>query len=132
MKPCPEMLPDTCAVEGMISFPPEKRLHTSREYHATWRDGCKYHTAHLIVIVAPGAASVTRLGMTVSRKVGNAVCRNRIKRWIREAFRKTTFDSLPPVDINVVAKRQAGQISHNELDQELSSAFSRLVADGCT
>jgi ribonuclease P protein component len=115
----------------MFSFPPKKRLHTSRDYAAVWRDGRKYHTPHLIVIVAPGSSPDIRLGMTVSRKVGNAVCRNQIKRWIREFFRHRSWDSLPPVDINIVVKRHAGSIAHDELDQELSSAFLRLEADGC-
>jgi ribonuclease P protein component len=70
------------------------------------------------------------LGITVSRKVGNSVCRNRIKRWVREYYRKLPEDALPAIDINVIAKRHAGSLSHDELDQELCSAFARLEADG--
>jgi len=114
----------------MFSFPPERRLHVSHEYASVWRDGRKYHTGHLIVVAAPGLANTSRLGITVSRKVGNAVCRNRIKRWIREFYRQSGLDSFPVVDINVVAKRHAGSLSHEELDQELQSVFVRLEADG--
>ena len=113
----------------MLRFPPENRLHTSREYAAVWRQGRKYHTDHLIIVIAAGSASHPRLGMTVSRKVGNAVCRNRIKRWIRELFRHWPAETLPPLDINIIAKRQAGSITHEELDQELSSIFKRLEVD---
>lgn len=114
----------------MFSFSPERRLHNSREYAKVWREGRKYHTEHLLVIAAPGTRGVSRLGITVSRKVGNAVCRNRIKRWTRECFRQLPGGSLPKVDINVVAKRQAGLLSHDEFEQELRSAFARLEADG--
>ena len=114
----------------MFSFPPEKRLHVSREYAIVWREGRKYHTGHLIVVAASGSVKTSRLGITVSRKVGNAVCRNRIKRWVREYYRQLAADRLPAVDINVVAKRHAGSLSHDELDQELQSAFVRLEADG--
>jgi ribonuclease P protein component len=114
----------------MFSFPPESRLHNSRQYSRIWREGSKYHTAHLMLIAAPGLTPRTRLGITVSRKVGNAVCRNRIKRWIREYFRLHVAAQRPPVDLNVVVKRRAGNLSHDELDQELRSAFARLEADG--
>jgi ribonuclease P protein component len=114
----------------MCSFPPESRLHHSRQFSTVWQNGRKYHTAHLILIAAPGSTSMARLGITVSRKVGNAVCRNRIKRWIREYFRLHRVQLTPPVDINIVAKRHAGNLSHDELDQELRSAFARLEADG--
>ena len=114
----------------MFSFPPESRLHNSSQFSAVWQEGCKYHTAHLILIAAPGLTPRTRLGITVSRKVGNAVCRNRIKRWTREYFRRHRACLTPPVDVNVVAKRHAGILSHDELDQELRSAFARLEADG--
>lgn len=113
----------------MFSFPPESRLHRAREFDVVWRAGRKYHTRHLLVIAAAGSTSRTRLGITVSRKVGNAVCRNRIKRWIREYFRHCGAHLRPAVDINVVVKKQAGKLSHNELDQELQSAFARLEAD---
>ena len=114
----------------MFSFPPESRLHSSRQYSTLWQEGCKYHTAHLMLIIAPGVTPRTRLGITVSRKVGNAVCRNRIKRWIREYFRLHIAAQRPPVDINVVVKKRAGSLSHDELDQELQSAFACLEADG--
>ena len=114
----------------MFSFPPERRLHRSREFAIVWQGGRKYHTGHLIVVAASGRFEWSRLGVTVSRKVGNAVCRNRIKRWIREYFRHLPSEFLPPVDVNVVVKRRAGSLSHDELDQELRIAFARLEADG--
>lgn len=110
-------------------FPADRRLHNSREYALVWRQGRKYHTKHLLIVIAPGSTFHPRLGMTISRKVGNAVCRNRIKRWIREFFRHLPAESLPQVDINIIAKRHAGSIGHDELDQEVSSIFKRLEAD---
>jgi len=110
----------------MFHFPAESRLHNSREYDWVWRQGRRHHTEHLIIIIAAGTATNARLGMTVSRKVGNAVCRNRLKRWIREYFRHLPVEALPSLDINIVAKRHAGSISHDKLDQELSSVLQRL------
>lgn len=107
-------------------FPATCRLRVSREFARAWRIGRRYHSAHFIVIVATGETDCSRLGLTVSRKVGNAVCRNRIKRWVRELFRRQR-QSLPGcLDISVVAKRQAAGLSHLQLDQELLGVLTSL------
>lgn len=108
------------------TFQKNRRLRTSNEYTRVWRDGHRYHTAHFIVIVCPTERTVDRLGLTVSRKVGNAVCRNRLKRWIREFYRHHHRQLNSGVDLSVIAKRHAGQLAHDLLDQELREAFARL------
>jgi ribonuclease P protein component len=79
----------------------------------------------LLVIAASGAAG-TRLGISVGRKVGNAVCRNRIKRWIREYFRIRRQGLKAGVDLSVVVKAGAGQLTHAEFEQQLQDALHRL------
>lgn len=69
------------------------------------------------------------MGITVSRKVGNAVCRNRIKRWIRELFRKHYRQFGRAADISLIARRQAGRLSHQQVDEEILSVFARLETD---
>ncbi len=61
----------------------------------------------------------TRLGVTVSRKVGSAVIRNRIKRLIREAFRLQRHRLPQTLDLVVVAKRAAREATYAELEREL-------------
>jgi len=69
------------------------------------------------------------LGITVSRKVGNAVCRNQIKRWIRELFRKHYKQFGRVADISIIARRQAGRLSHRQVDEEILTVFARLETD---
>ncbi len=66
-----------------------------------------------------------RLGVTVTRKVGNAVVRNRIKRQTREFFRRRRAD-LGCWDINVIAKRQAAGQDPEALRKDLEDLFDRL------
>ena len=106
-------------------FPSSCRLRTSREYSQIWRQGRRCHTTHLIVIAAPGSTSV-RLGISVSRKVGNAVCRNRIKRWLREYFRRHRAELGNGTELSVVVKPGAALLGHAELDQQLQEALRRL------
>jgi ribonuclease P protein component len=69
---------------------------------------------HFIVFAAPrtptdGVALPTRLGITVTRKIGNAVARNRIKRLVREVFRLNRARLPEGLDLVWVAKQQAAQ-----------------------
>lgn len=103
-------------------------MRRTSEFERAWQEGKRYHAAHFVVIVSPGR-DCSRLGITVSRKVGNAVCRNKLKRWVRELFRKhyKKFDKV--ADISIIAKRQAGRLSHLQVDRELLTVFARLGTD---
>lgn len=110
-------------------FSASSRLRNSREFSRVWREGRRCHTQHLTVIVCPSVneeQSLPRLGITVSRKVGNAVCRNRIKRWVREYFRCCSLNLATAVDLSVIAKPGTARLVHCELDLELREAFRRL------
>ena len=71
--------------------------------------------------VKPGVGEkVPRLGITASRKVGNAVVRNTAKRWIREWFRKT-IETLPRgLTLVVVVRRGAVEAGHAALERDLA------------
>jgi ribonuclease P protein component len=118
------------AVRPEQGFPASCRLRTSREYTQVWRQGRRCHTAHLLVIALSGSATETRLGISVSRKVGNAVCRNRIKRWLREYFRLHRTGLAVGVDLSVVVKTGAATLEHAAFNQEFQEALRRLQVSG--
>lgn len=68
----------------------------------------------------------TRLGVTVTRKVGGAVVRNRIKRLVREAFRKERHRFEDGFDMVWVAKREAAGVSYAGVVAEMESLSRRL------
>jgi ribonuclease P protein component len=115
-------------VKGKYTLEKFRRILRSSEYERIWREGRRYQTTHFVVIVNPGD-TYSRLGLTVSRKVGNAVCRNQLKRWVRELFRLNykTFGQI--VDISIIAKRNAGDLTHLQLDRELLTVFARLETE---
>jgi ribonuclease P protein component len=87
-------------------FPKERRLRARREFVAVQDNGRRVHTPHFVLIVAkgPDTAAPSRLGVTVTKKIGNAVERNRVKRLVREAFRLDPGFLPAGVDLVVVAK----------------------------
>jgi ribonuclease P protein component len=77
-------------------------------------------------MISQGKAPGTRLGITVSRKVGNAVKRNRIKRWIREVFRSHPALFSERVDIVVIAKRNIEDFSFENIREEFIDVVGRF------
>ena len=66
-----------------------------------------------------------RLGVTVSTKVGGAVVRNRVKRWVREYVRRHR-ELLPMGDTVLVARASAGRAEHAQIDRDLAGLLGRI------
>ena len=109
-------------------WPKSHRLRKRREFLLVQRRARKHLTHDLVILYMPGRASTTRLGITVSRKVAKqAVRRNRIKRWVRESFRRMVLDQTPPLDIAVIARPRAVDSSYLSIHKQLESFWSRVV-----
>lgn len=107
------------------SFPPAARIRSPVEYDRVFKAGKPFHSANFKVIVAEGGAGWSRLGLVVSRRVGDAVRRNRVKRRIREWFRLCRSNFAAPVDIVVVAKSGSAILEYGQIARELDLAVGR-------
>ncbi len=72
-----------------------------------------------------GDLTGARLGITASRKVGGAVERNRVKRRVREWFRRSQAALVPELELVVIARRGASALDQAGVDRELTA----LVAE---
>jgi ribonuclease P protein component len=93
--------------------PKRRRLSRSGEFDRVYRDGSSHATRHLVLYSFPRGEDEersVRLGVSVSRKVGGAVERNRAKRSLREAFWEVA-DRLPEgYDFVLVARPEIGEL----------------------
>ncbi len=86
-----------------------------------YQQGVRSYSEHFTIIECKNQTGISRLGITVSKKVGNAVQRNRIKRLIREYFRLNRSRLSTPRDIVIIAKKNASLLKYQEICSELGS-----------
>ncbi|MCC7380425.1 MAG: ribonuclease P protein component [Deltaproteobacteria bacterium] len=106
------------------------RLRKRPEFLRVQKGGLRVHTASfLVVALANSTSGGARIGLSVSRRVGNAVVRNRVRRLIREVFRRHA-SALPNVDLVVIAKEGAVEPAKSGLstvEAELLPALERAA-----
>ncbi len=92
------------------------------------RIGAKCHKKHFLCIYKKGARAQSRLGITVSKKVGTAVVRNRLKRMCREFFRVNRCALGGAWDIHIIARQSAAAAPRKQALQSLNEIF-KVVAE---
>ncbi len=109
---------------GGERFPKTARLRRRSEFLKLSRVGKKLHASHFVVLSKTNDKGENRLGVTVSARVGNAVVRNRIKRRLREFFRRHSCKLSSAQDIVIIARKGAGELSLDEVTRELQGTFT--------
>ena len=109
-----------------FSFKKEDRILKRSEFLELSRFGRKLQNECFIVFFKPGRLDRPRLGITVTRKVGKAAKRNRIKRLVREYFRLNRQQLKKNWDINIVAKQKAADLSSEKVFSFLQDLFEKI------
>jgi ribonuclease P protein component len=119
---------DQVAIPVAETLPRRERLRKRGQFKAVQGRGKKLHTEHFLVFVLSQADSLApaRLGITVSKKVGGAVVRNRVKRLVREAFRRRKALFPKGLDVVFVAKQTAAASGLAEVARELEKLCRKL------
>ena len=108
---------------AQFTFRKEDRIRRRADFQRIFREGTKYRTPHFRVSILPNALSHSRLGVTVGRRIGSAVERNRLKRRIREFFRLNK-ESLPgSSDLVVTAREGSAGLNYWLVSEELKGLF---------
>ncbi len=125
---CSESVP-TPTVKGTASFTQADRLRRRSEYLRVQAQGKRIYSRHFGVTLAPTETLGPRLGLVVTRRFGKAVRRNRMKRLLREFFRRHK-GRLPSRDLVIMAKKGAEALNYDQVAEELGRLLlSPKVAD---
>jgi ribonuclease P protein component len=109
---------------GDYSFTKLERLTKRPEFQKVLTEGKKNRIGRLCTFfLIPNGLNRKRLGIIASKKVGNAVARNQVKRAIRETFRQIKHRMSPAVDIVVISGKEMVSESYKVIDEKLSNAL---------
>ncbi len=114
------------AKENPEEFRHEVRIVRSSDYQRLYKKGRKIHSEKFVLFGQENGKSYHRLGITVSRKVGGAVVRNRVKRLFREIFRRSYGEIPSRLDMVVNAKAGSAVAVYSELRSEFLAAVHRI------
>jgi ribonuclease P protein component len=107
-------------------FPKSHRLLRHSDFERVYKQGRRHFAAHMTVFYlqrTDNELKGARVGFTVSKALGGAVQRNRIRRRLREAVRLGNFSIAIAVDVVINPKRSALTADFTDLQSEVSKAF---------
>ena len=107
------------------SFPKTSRLLKRTEFKFVLSSSVKAVDRLIVVLAQPSKQPQTRMGLIVSKKVGNAVVRNATKRRLREAFRRKK-DNFREFDVVVIARHTAAGSSQAQIANSLERCLSKI------
>lgn len=94
-------------------------LKKNRDFQVVYKSGASRVNRQLVMYVLPNGTEANRLGISVSKKIGNSVVRHHITRLLREAYRLHEDSFNSGLDVVVVARIGARDISFAEIEKSL-------------
>ena len=112
------------------ALPKEKRLAKRREFLRVYETGRKLFSRYCVVFFAANALPFSRVGVTVTKKLGKANARNRLKRWTREVYRRQRGPldlDRSALDFVINVKPNAAAADFREFSSDLERALRKIA-----
>jgi len=102
----------------------KEKIRKRAEYLSIYQQGTRTHSRHFTIISQENQKGYGRIGITVSKKVGDAVRRNRIKRLLKEFFRLNKTRFITSQDIVIIGKKGIPRLGYRDIYEELAGLVS--------
>ena len=114
---------------GTFSLTKSERLLRRADFEKLSEDGNRIDSDCFVILYSRNGLGKLRLGVTVSKRVGRAVTRNRVKRLVREHFRLRRALFSDSYDVNVIAKGVTSDLSSREIGGALEAIVRDMLRD---
>jgi ribonuclease P protein component len=105
-------------------------LTKRRDFELVFKEGINSATKYLVLYVKKNGLTYNRLGLAVSKKIGKAVTRNRIKRLLREAMRKVSGEIPLHYDCVIIARRSSSEAKLDDFVRDMRKSLEKITGDG--
>lgn len=103
------------------------RIRKTHDFKELSKSGRRYVDKYFVIIYRYSASKKNRLGITASKKIGNAAARNRIKRVVREYFRTHRGQLHADLEFNVIARSITAKMSNANVRNQLEIGFNNIA-----
>ena len=109
------------------SFSPRQKLRKSFEFERVKAKGCSHKTdAFFAQAHRNPSSNIPRLGIIATRRLGNAVRRNKMKRIVREVFRKNSDIIIPEAEIIILPRKKMSNLEFSQIETKFKESLKRL------
>ncbi len=115
--------------ERLYGLPEQKRIHRQHEYRQIFKDGRRIRYPEFVIIYRPNGLAYSRIGISVGRKFGKAVSRNRAKRLCRELFRLNQHNLPAGIDFVFLPRKRLLSTDWKRLLQRIAAAGKHIERD---
>jgi ribonuclease P protein component len=113
-------------MESTRRFLKSNRILKRDAFVRTYEKGRKVHAKHFTAFVLPNDGGPARIGITTTRKIGNAVERNRARRLVREVFRRNRWLVPSGVDIVINVKKHLSKCNYQDIENDFISFLEKV------
>lgn len=103
----------------------EHRLRKKQDFSRVFRGGNSFANRQFVLYTYQSRSSKLRLGVSVSKKIGNAVTRNRVKRLVKEVVREMIPHLQSNVDLVIIARNPAAKMGYHEIKSSMKHLFQK-------
>ena len=102
------------------------RIRKNYEFRTVYRRGKSYSSRYLVLYVKRTNKDLNRIGISVSKKVGNAVVRNKVKRLVRENYNKYKKNIKVGYDFIIVARSVSRDANYKDINESVKVLFKKV------
>lgn len=102
-----------------------EKIKSNFDFRRIYSRGASFVSPYFVLYVLGGRPNTVKMGITVSKKIGNAVCRNRAKRLIRAALGQVFSEIKKPCNIVIVARTRILSVKSTVVSQELKKQLKK-------